>query len=193
MSTEQETTPTTSVPQMRVDISTTDKITVPDGPRFSARVKWFDNEMNYGFATVQNGEHLGKDIFVHQSRILTLGERVYRSLRTGEYIEFALEETPGSEHKFQATAVTGPYACPLMCETSPMVPRHRSNKWVVTPRQDKYGGGGGSVGYMPEHVVRVNKTDESYGNSGHRVVNLNNERRRTSKPKMTRPPGTDKS
>ena len=54
-------------------------------------------------------------------------------------------------------------------------------------------GGGGSVGYMPEHVVRVNKTDESYGNSGHRVVNLNNERRRTSKPKMTRPPGTDKS
>ena len=43
----------------------------------------------------------------------------------GEYIEFALEETPNSEHKFQAKAVTGPHACPLMCETSPIRRRPR--------------------------------------------------------------------
>lgn len=105
-------------------LSITQRIQVTAGTtRYSARVKWFDNAMNYGFATVLDGEHTGKDIFIHQSNILTLGQNVYRTLRTAEYIEFSLVETPDSEHKFLAKDVTGPGACPLMCETNPLVRR----------------------------------------------------------------------
>lgn len=112
-------------------LSTTQRIQVTAGtPRYSARVKWFDNAMNYGFATVLDGEHTGKDIFIHQSNILTLGQNVYRTLRTAEYIEFGLVETPDSEHKFMAKDVTGPGACPLMCETNPLV-RRRTVKVVA--------------------------------------------------------------
>lgn len=112
-------------------LSTTQRIQVTAGtPRYSARVKWFDNAMNYGFATVLEGEHTGKDIFIHQSNILTLGQNVYRTLRTAEYIEFGLVETPDSEHKFLAKEVTGPGACPLMCETNPLV-RRRTVKAVA--------------------------------------------------------------
>ena len=111
--------------QPQVQFSATQTITVPEGVRVAARVKWFDNTMNYGFATVLEGEHTGKDIFVHQSNILTLGQNVYRTLRAGEYIEFELEETQGNEHKHQAVHVTGPRACPLMCETNPQ--RRREN------------------------------------------------------------------
>ncbi len=121
MSTAPETNTHTQLPTF----SATQTITVPDGVRVSARVKWFDNAMSYGFATVLEGEHTGKDIFVHQSNILTLGQNVYRTLRAGEYVEFALEETQGHEHKHQAIAVTGPRACPLMCETNPQ--RRRTN------------------------------------------------------------------
>ncbi len=103
-------------------VATTQTIQVPAGQRYAARVKWFDNKLNYGFATVLEGEHTGKDIFIHQSNILTLGQNVFRSLRMGEYIEFALVEIKDSEHKYHATAVTGPKACPLMCETNPYKP-----------------------------------------------------------------------
>lgn len=111
--------------QSQQQFSATQTITVPSGVRVAARVKWFDNTMNYGFATVLEGEHTNKDIFVHQSNILTLGQNVYRTLRAGEYVEFELEETQGNEHKHQAVHVTGPRACPLMCETNPQ--RRRTN------------------------------------------------------------------
>ena len=98
-------------------------ITVPEGPRFIARVKWFDNTLSYGFATVTSGEHAGRDIFVHQSNILTLAQGIYRTLRMGEYIEFNLEESTDSSHRYQAIAVTGPGAGQLMCESNPRRPR----------------------------------------------------------------------
>ena len=98
-------------------------ISVPEGMRYVARVKWFDNKLNFGFATIVHGEHAGNDIFVHQSNVLTFTPGIYRTLRTGEYIEFGLEETnPGSTHKYQASAVTGPHAGILMCESSPRHP-----------------------------------------------------------------------
>lgn len=113
--------------QTNAPISATQTITVPEGTRVAARVKWFDNTMNYGFATVLEGEHTGKDIFVHQSKLLTVGQNVYRTLRPGEYVEFALEEVQGNEHKHQAVHVTGPRACPLMCETNPQRRRPAHN------------------------------------------------------------------
>jgi len=98
-------------------------INVPEGVRYIARVKWFDNKLNFGFATIVHGEHAGSDIFVHQSNMLTFTHGIYRTLRPGEYIEFGLEETkPGSSHKYQASAITGPHAGILMCESSPRRP-----------------------------------------------------------------------
>lgn len=113
--------------QTNTPISATQTITVPEGTRVAARVKWFDNTMNYGFATVLEGEHTGKDIFVHQSKLLTVGQNVYRTLCPGEYVEFALEEVQENEHKHQAVHVTGPRACPLMCETNPQRRRPAHN------------------------------------------------------------------
>lgn len=98
-------------------------ITVPEGQRYIARVKWFDNTLSYGFATVTSGDHAGRDIFVHQSNILTLAQGIYRTLRMGEYIEFNLEESTDSSHRYQAIAVTGPGAGQLMCESNPRRPR----------------------------------------------------------------------
>ena len=98
-------------------------ITVPEGQRYIARVKWFDNALSYGFATVTSGEHAGRDIFVHQSNILTLSQGIYRTLRMGEYIEFNIEESTENNHKYQAIAVTGPGAGQLMCESNPRRPR----------------------------------------------------------------------
>jgi cold shock CspA family protein len=98
-------------------------ITVPEGARYIARVKWFDNKLNFGFATIVHGEHAGNDIFVHQSNVLTFTPGIYRTLRPGEYIEFGLEETKtGSAHKYQASAISGPHAGLLMCESSPRRP-----------------------------------------------------------------------
>ena len=97
-------------------------ITVPEGQRHTARVKWFDNSLSYGFATITSGEHAGRDIFVHQSNILTLSQGIYRTLRMGEYIEFNLEEATADSHRYQAIAVTGPCAGQLMCESNPRRP-----------------------------------------------------------------------
>jgi cold shock CspA family protein len=105
-------------------------ITVPEGQRHVARVKWFDNALSYGFATVTSGEHAGRDIFVHQSNILTLAQGIYRTLRMGEYIEFNIEESSENNHRYQAIAVTGPGAGQLMCESNPRRPR------VFQPRND---------------------------------------------------------
>ena len=112
-------------------------ITVPEGVRYIARVKWFDNKLNFGFATIVHGEHAGSDIFVHQSNILTFTSGIYRTLRPGEYIEFGLEETkPGSSHKYQAFAVTGPHAGLLMCESSPRRPTTGSYQRPVSSQVD---------------------------------------------------------
>lgn len=112
-------------------------ITVPEGPRYIARVKWFDNALSYGFATVTSGEHAGRDIFVHQSNILTLAQGIYRTLRMGEYIEFNIEESTENNHRYQAIAVTGPGAGQLMCESNPRRPR------VFQPRNDTSTANGG--------------------------------------------------
>lgn len=164
MSTSEQTT--TSVQQTNTPISATQTIAVPEGTRVAARVKWFDNTMNYGFATVLEGEHTGKDIFVHQSKLLTVGQNVYRTLRPGEYVEFALEEVQGNEHKHQAVHVTGPRACPLMCETNPQRRRRTHNNearmgggYIPTgPFQTGYNVGG----YNPNMRANVGRIGGGY-------------------------------
>ena len=54
-------------------------------PRFTGQVKWFNTKAGYGFITVCDGEHTGKDIFVHFSSIQVVNQQ-YRYLVQGEYI-----------------------------------------------------------------------------------------------------------
>jgi CspA family cold shock protein len=53
--------------------------------RITGKVKWFNSDKGYGFATPDDGS---KDVFVHYSAIQSEG---YRSLNEGDRIEFTLE------------------------------------------------------------------------------------------------------
>lgn len=51
-------------------------------------VKWFNDAKGYGFITPDSG---GKDVFVHQSAIVSSG---FRSLAEGDKVEFETEQGP---------------------------------------------------------------------------------------------------
>jgi CspA family cold shock protein len=82
-------------------------------------VKWFNNKAGFGFITMlDDGEHKNKDIFVHYSSIQVTNSQ-YKYLIKGEYVDFELVHTttPGAEHEFYASAVSGIKGGLLMCET----------------------------------------------------------------------------
>lgn len=62
-------------------------------------VKFFLPEKGYGFLTIVDGIHKGKDVFVHHTQIQTEG---YRTLHKDEECEFELFE---SEKGLQAQNV----------------------------------------------------------------------------------------
>ena len=64
--------------------------------RISGTVKWFKNELGYGFIRPDRG---GKDIFVHHTAIDMEG---YKTLKEGQRVEFAV--VPGGKGP-QADAV----------------------------------------------------------------------------------------
>ena len=78
----------------------------------TACVKWFNPKSGYGFIT---DIETNSDIFVHHSELQT-SENVYRSLTTGEYIEYQVK-VDGSG-KSTATSVTGIGGGLLLCETT---------------------------------------------------------------------------
>jgi len=83
--------------------------------RIMGQVKWFNNKAGYGFITVNDGEHSGKDIFVHFSTVRVTNSQ-YKYLTQGEYVEFVLDKSSNSSHELQATDVTGIQGGKLMCE-----------------------------------------------------------------------------
>jgi cold shock protein len=83
--------------------------------RILGQVKWFNNKAGYGFITVNDGEHNGKDIFVHYSAIRVAGSQ-YKYLTQGEYVEFVLDKSNNDAHELQATDVSGLKNGKLMCE-----------------------------------------------------------------------------
>jgi CspA family cold shock protein len=87
---------------------------------FIGRVKWFNNKTGYGFITVTDGKRSGNDIFVHHSAINVEGQ--YKYLVQGEYVEFAIVDTPSGKHEYQASNVNGIKGGKLMCTT-----RHETN------------------------------------------------------------------
>lgn len=56
-------------------------------------VKWFDAKKGYGFIVNPQG---GSDVFVHYSQIDT--ERRFKTLRTGQVVEYDLEDGPKGLH-----------------------------------------------------------------------------------------------
>ena len=56
-------------------------------------VKWFDAKKGYGFIVHPQGD---PDIFVHYSSIDT--ERRFKTLRTGQVVEFELKDGPKGLH-----------------------------------------------------------------------------------------------
>ncbi len=56
-------------------------------------VKWFDAKKGFGFIIHPEG---GADIFVHYSQIIS--ERRFKTLRTGQIVEFELHEGPKGLH-----------------------------------------------------------------------------------------------
>ena len=84
--------------------------------RLTGRVKWFNNTSGFGFITVCDGEHAGKDIFVHYSSIQVQNEQ-YKYLVQGEYVEFDIVKPNNGIHEYHAVAVRGVKGGALMCET----------------------------------------------------------------------------
>lgn len=84
--------------------------------RLTGKVKWFNNKSGFGFITVCDGEHAGKDIFVHFSSIGG-DSSLYKYLVQGEYVDFCLSDTKTADHEFQADEVRGIKGGKLMCET----------------------------------------------------------------------------
>lgn len=89
---------------------------IVDRPRvvgeYTGQVKWWNDRLGYGFATVSTGPYHGQDVFVHHTGIRPLRSN-YRSLRRGEYVNFNI--TKGHRGK-QAIDVTGINGGPLLCD-----------------------------------------------------------------------------
>ena len=147
-------------------MSTTDDV---QSERLLGQVKWFNNKAGYGFITVNDGEHSGKDIFIHYSTIRTTNSQ-YKYLVQGEYVEFNLVKSTAENHEYQAIDISGIKGGPLMCET------RRMNR-AVDSGVDRSDSG-------PRPVRRYRTADDSdkparvQGDDGYQVV-----RKRRSAPR----------
>ena len=103
--------------------------------KYVGQVKWFNNKIGYGFITLisKDNSSADRDIFVHHMNVCPL-ESNYRTLRTGEYVEFDVEENCEGEHKEQAVRVTGIYGRELLCD---FIHRNNVNKKNRKPEKSK--------------------------------------------------------
>lgn len=80
-------------------------------------VKWFNKKSGFGFITMMEGTHVGKDIFVHHSGV-TVGKDQYKYLVQGEYVQVdVVAGAHTGNHEYQSSNVTGVKGGKLMCET----------------------------------------------------------------------------
>ena len=113
--------------------------TTTESLRLTGKVKWFNNKAGFGFITVCDGDHSGKDIFVHYSSIN--GESaLYKYLVQGEYVDFDLIKSPNDKHEYQATNITGIKNGTIMCETRKLSdtgarPRNTVRRYKTRPQR----------------------------------------------------------
>jgi cold shock CspA family protein len=88
---------------------------------FTGQVKWWNDRLGFGFATVCTCEERGRDVFVHHTGIRPLSSN-YRTLRKGEYVNFNITNGHNGQ---QAVDVTGICGGMLMCDVQQQ--RHRSS------------------------------------------------------------------
>ena len=104
----------------------------------TGRVKWFNIKSGYGFVSVSDGVHSGKDVFVHHSNI-NVDSQQYKYLVQGEYVEFELKRLENGKHEWQGSNVSGIKGGKLMCETrrESKISRdeYRTAKENVMPKQ----------------------------------------------------------
>ena len=122
------------------------------GIRSIGSVKWFNNKSGFGFITSSDGEHAGKDIFVHYSAV-KVSKNQFRYLVQGEYVEFDVVKATGdSKHEFQADNISGIKGGSLMCEVQ------------FANRPVKPEGGSAADGFVkvqPKRKMRTADSDES--------------------------------
>jgi len=127
----------------------TEQTTVLPTTMLTGCVKWFNNNLNYGFITVlTEGEHKNLDVFAHQSNIKTKQD-CFRTLYTGECIQFELSKSNNDKHPFHAVNISGFNGIMLQCEsnsnnrTTKSFSRHNDYE---RSDNDGYRGRGGSGG-----------------------------------------------
>ena len=74
-------------------------------------VKWFNSTRGYGFITNIDEQNVD-DLFVHHSGI-TVKQDVYKTLTTGEYINYDVSEKNGKKYAINITGIKGGK---LLCE-----------------------------------------------------------------------------
>jgi cold shock CspA family protein len=110
------------------------------GDTIVGQVKWFSNQLNYGFLTVlDKGEHNGIDVFVHQTNICPQVSN-YRTLTQGEYVSFILTHNEGEKHPYHGTNITGYNGGKLMCDFNNFNSRHSSNEESTNRDGNRDGG-----------------------------------------------------
>ena len=108
------------------------------------QVKWFSNQLNYGFITVLSvGEHNGIDVFIHQTSICPQVSN-YRTLTQGEYVSFNITHNEGEKHPYHGTNITGYCGGKLMCDFNNSTFRYQGGRENNSSRGRGRGGGGGA-------------------------------------------------
>ena len=124
--------------------------TTPEVGDIVGQVKWFSNQLNYGFITVlSEGEHNGIDVFVHQTNICPQVSN-YRTLTQGEYVSFNLTHNEGEKHPYHGTNVKGYGGGKLMCDFNNSSYRQGGGRGQYSSRGR--GRGDGGRGKKPENT-----------------------------------------
>jgi cold shock CspA family protein len=79
-------------------------------------VNWFDTRKGYGFIRILNGEHVNKEIFIHQTNIMSDN---YRVLFPGEYVSLDVLNNENSDEtrRYQCQNVRGILGGPLLTDS----------------------------------------------------------------------------
>jgi CspA family cold shock protein len=104
--------------------------------RYTGKVKWFNNKSGFGFITVCDGEHGGKDIFVHYSSIRG-DDAQYKYLVQGEYVDFDLVKANNDKHEYHAVNISGVKGGIIMCETRKLAMSSQTDSRPVPARVNR--------------------------------------------------------